>query len=127
MLNCNAQFNNGLFLEISNNNYKIIQIYFDIEISSKLLYRSNENSSINIRNAIAVSGYCEITNSSNATLDISYLEMCKNSLFKSSSRNINNNDYFYLNQNSTYNIRLDGQAQIRKCYLNDNSKISIYS
>ncbi len=106
---------------------KIISSLSDIECSSQLMYKAITNNSIKIKNAITVYGDCKIINYCKHTIDISYISMKSNAIIKSRSRYDNIYDAFYLRENASYNVYLDGKSYIRNCYLGKSSQLNVYS
>jgi len=107
--------------------FEIIKSFSDIEKSKRLSYKATLNKHIDILDSISVIGNCEIIDTAKTILKIYSIEMHTDSLLINNSRFENIFDSFYLRQNASFEICLDGQANIRNCLLNNNSKINIYS
>lgn len=106
---------------------EIIKSLSDIEKSTMFLYKATKNKFIDIKNAISVMGNCLIVDTAKTTLEIISMEMQTGSRFINSSRFKNIFDSLWLSKDATFQLSLDGQADIRNCLLNDNSKINVYS
>ena len=72
-------------------------------------------------------GKSEIVDTAKTTLKITFMEMEKGSCFINNSRFENAFDSLYLSNNTTFQIELDGQAEMRNCLFNNNSRVNIYS
>jgi len=106
---------------------EMLKTLSDIERSEMLTYRTTEKDNIIISNALIVKGNCEITNNSKSAMKISFLEMHDKSSIKNNSRFNSLFDSLYLCENASLQLTLDGQVDIRNCFINNNTKINVYS
>lgn len=105
--------------------HKIIQSYLDIIDSKNLACFELYPNSIDVINAMCVSGKSMLKNTSN-NLQIVSLSM-DDAEFSNHSRFSHKIDALYMLKNTSFRIKTDGYINIRNCMLCCNTKVNVYS
>ena len=120
-------FPNAVIIKVLSENDEILQTLQDIEKSKLLSYRMTEKAVLDIDGSIIVNGKSLIEQTTSSKITIRSVELNENAAIYNRSRFEHRIDALTLCKSSYLFIGLDGQTNIRNCYVDKNSRIHVYS